>query len=59
MEEVAIHFHFTNTDPIKTKYFQSLTGKIENPHLSFPLNEDILTAVKEKRSLQYHKLNKH
>ena len=42
----------TNTDPIKTKYFPKFDWpRIENPHLSFPLNEDILTAVKEKEKL--------
>jgi len=42
----------TNTDPIKTKYFPKFDWpRIENPHLNFPLNDDILTAVKEKEKL--------
>ena len=42
----------TNTDPIKTMYFPKFEWpRIENPHLNFPLNDDILTAVKEKEKL--------
>ena len=39
----------TNTDPIKTKFFPKFDWpRITNPHLSFPLNENILANVKEK-----------
>jgi len=39
----------TNTDPIKTKFFPKFDWpRITNPHLSFPLNENILTNVKEE-----------
>ena len=42
----------TNTDPIKTKYFPKFEWpRIENPHLSFPLNDDILIDVKQKEKL--------
>jgi len=39
----------TNTDPIKTKFFPKFDWpRITNPHLSFPLNENILANVKEE-----------
>ena len=39
----------TNTDPIKTKFFPKFDWpRITNPHLSFPLNDDILANVKEE-----------
>ncbi len=39
----------TNTDPIKTKFFPKFDWpRITNPHLSFPLDENILINVKEE-----------
>ena len=39
----------TNTDPIKTKFFPKFDWpRITNPHLSFPLNDNILANVKEE-----------
>tara|TARA_B110000014_G_scaffold246698_1_gene219635 strand:- start:3873 stop:5189 length:1317 start_codon:yes stop_codon:yes gene_type:complete len=39
----------TNTDPIKTKFFPKFDWpRIDNPYLSFPLSEDIISNVKEK-----------
>ena len=39
----------TNTDPIKPKFFPKFDWpRITNPHLSFPLNDDILANVKEE-----------
>tara|TARA_B100000614_G_scaffold228123_1_gene219684 strand:- start:3422 stop:4774 length:1353 start_codon:yes stop_codon:yes gene_type:complete len=42
----------TNTDPVKTKYFPKFEWpRIENPHLSFPLTDEVLKLVKEKEKL--------
>ena len=39
----------TNTDPIKTKFFPKFDWpRIDNPYLSFPLNDDAISIVKEK-----------
>ena len=39
----------TNTDPIKTKFFPKFDWpRIDNPYLSFPLNEDVISSVEEK-----------
>jgi len=39
----------TNTDPIKTKFFPKFDWpRIDNPYLSFPLNEDVISNVEEK-----------
>ena len=39
----------TNTDPIKTKFFPKFDWpRIDNPYLSFPLNEGVLINVKEQ-----------
>ncbi|MAR15189.1 MAG: L-lysine 6-transaminase [Candidatus Marinimicrobia bacterium] len=39
----------TNTDPIKTKFFPKFDWpRIDNPYLSFPLNEDVIISVKEQ-----------
>jgi len=39
----------TNTDPIKTKFFPKFDWpRIDNPYLSFPLNDDVISNVKEK-----------
>tara|TARA_Y100001970_G_scaffold270418_1_gene364271 strand:- start:32 stop:1348 length:1317 start_codon:yes stop_codon:yes gene_type:complete len=44
----------TNTDPIKTKFFPKFDWpRIDNPHLSFPITDDIINDViiKEKKAL--------
>lgn len=42
----------TNTDPIKTKYFPKFDWpRIDNPHLSFPLTDEVLTNVKIKEDI--------
>ena len=42
----------TNTDPIKTKYFPKFDWpRIENPYLSFPINDQALIDVKQKEEL--------
>ena len=42
----------TNTDPIKTKYFPKFDWpRIDNPHLNFPLNKQILSSVEEKEEV--------
>ena len=39
----------TNTDPIKTKFFPKFDWpRIDNPYLSFPLNDDVISSVEEK-----------
>ena len=42
----------TNTDPVKTKYFPKFDWpRIENPYLSFPINDQVLSDVKQKEEL--------
>ena len=42
----------TNTDPIKTKYFPKFDWpRIDNPYLSFPLTDEVLTNVKIKEDI--------
>ena len=39
----------TNTDPIKTKYFPKFDWpRIDNPYLNFPLNNSVISDVKER-----------
>jgi len=39
----------TNTDPIKTKFFPKFDWpRIDNPYLSFPVNDDVISNVQEK-----------
>ena len=39
----------TNTDPVKTKYFPKFDWpRIDNPYLSFPLNEKVISDVKDR-----------
>jgi L-lysine 6-transaminase len=39
----------TNTDPIKTKYFPKFDWpRIDNPYLTFPLNDSVISDVKER-----------
>ena len=39
----------TNTDPIKTKYFPKFDWpRIDNPYLTFPLNDSAISDVKER-----------
>ena len=42
----------TNTDPVKTKYFPKFDWpRIDNPYLTFPLNEKVISDVKDKELL--------
>tara|TARA_B100000579_G_C22846114_1_gene864455 strand:+ start:1482 stop:2798 length:1317 start_codon:yes stop_codon:yes gene_type:complete len=47
----------TNTDPIKTKYFPKFDWpRIDNPHLNFPLNKQILSSVEEKEEVSINQI---
>ena len=47
----------TNTDPIKTKYFPKFEWpRIDNPYLSFPLNEESLNHVKQKENIAVNQI---
>ena len=42
----------TNTDPVKTKYFPKFDWpRLDNPYLNFPLNEKVISDVKDKELL--------
>ena len=49
----------TNTDPVKTKYFPKFDWpRIDNPYLTFPLNESVISDVKEKELLAVKQIEK-
>ena len=47
----------TNTDPVKTKYFPKFDWpRIDNPYLTFPLNEKVISDVKDKELLAVNQI---
>ncbi|MFL2988246.1 MAG: L-lysine 6-transaminase [Candidatus Neomarinimicrobiota bacterium] len=47
----------TNTDPIKTKYFPKFDWpRIDNPYLSFPLTDEVLSNVKIKEDIAVNQI---
>tara|TARA_Y100001970_G_scaffold41940_1_gene52139 strand:- start:40622 stop:41938 length:1317 start_codon:yes stop_codon:yes gene_type:complete len=48
----------TNTDPIKTKFFPKFDWpRIDNPHLTFPINDNVILDVKEKEKLAINQID--
>ncbi len=49
----------TNTDPIKTKYFPKFDWpRIDNPYLTFPLNDKVISDVKDRELLAVKQIEK-
>ena len=49
----------TNTDPVKTKFFPKFDWpRIDNPYLTFPLNENVISDVKDKELLAVKQIEK-
>ena len=49
----------TNTDPIKTKYFPKFDWpRIDNPHLNFPLTEQVISDVEKNEKIAIEQICK-